>query len=51
MMRWGKDNRGLLWKREAGSVDRFIEYSVAICSLGLRQENILTEPQIWYDVV
>ena len=25
MMRWGRDNRGLLWKREAGSVDRFIE--------------------------
>jgi hypothetical protein len=39
MMRW--DGRGLLWKRESGSVDRLIEYSVAVCSEALREYGIL----------
>ena len=41
MMRWGKDKRGLLWKRESGSVDRMIEYSISICSEALKEFGIL----------
>ena len=48
MMRW--DGRGLLWKRESGSVDRLIEYSVAVCSEALREHGILRHHQMWYDV-
>ena len=48
MMRWG--NRGLLWKRESGSVDRMIEYSIALCSESLKEHDLLRHSQMWYDV-
>ena len=48
MMIW--DGKGLLWKRESGSVDRMIEYSIAFCSEALLDAGILNFPQTWYDV-
>lgn len=50
LMRWGSPPKGLLWKRESGSVDRMIEYSIALCSEALRESGILAYPQTWYDV-
>ena len=50
LIRWGRDKRGLLWKRESGSVDRMMECSIAICSEALREHGILQFPQVWYEV-
>jgi hypothetical protein len=41
LMRWGHPSHGLLWKRESGSVDRIIEYSISLCSEGLKESGIL----------
>lgn len=51
LVRWGDDNKGILWKQETGSVDRMIEYSIAICSESLCEFGILQSKQTWYDVV
>ena len=50
LIRWGNPSHGLLWKRESGSVDRIVEYSIALCSESLKECGILTHSQIWYDV-
>lgn len=45
------DGKGILWKRETGSVDAMIEYSTAVCFNGLKQAGLLKYDQIYYRVV